>query len=102
MTTRILNCRQAHWNISLSRFNFVITYRPGNQQGLSHALSRRLYLAPKEGETTYEQQWTSLLKAEQLRLRATTMSNVDYLMSYHNKDHNLSPNFGDPSLKSSR
>jgi hypothetical protein len=74
ITTRVLNPRQACWNMSLSQFDFVITYRPGKQQGLSDALSRRSYLAPKEGEATYEQQWTTLLKAKQLRLRAAIMS----------------------------
>jgi hypothetical protein len=56
MTARVLNRRQAHWNMSLSRFDFVITYRPGKQQGLSNALSRRSYLVPKEREVAYEQQ----------------------------------------------
>jgi hypothetical protein len=31
MIARVLNCRQACWNMSLSRFDFVITYRPGKQ-----------------------------------------------------------------------
>jgi hypothetical protein len=47
MTACVLNCRQARWNMSLSQFDFVITYWPGKQQGLSDALSRRSYLAPK-------------------------------------------------------
>ena len=29
MTARVLNRRQAQWNMSLSRFDFVITYWPG-------------------------------------------------------------------------
>jgi hypothetical protein len=74
MTTRVLNHRQARWNMSLSRFDFVITYRPGKQQGLSDVLSKRSYLVPKEREAAYEQQRTSLLKAEQLCLCAATIS----------------------------
>jgi hypothetical protein len=74
MTARVLNRRQVRWNMSLSRFSFVITYRLGKQQGLSDALSRRSYLAPKEGEVAYEQQRTTLLKTQQLRLRAAYMS----------------------------
>jgi hypothetical protein len=74
MTARVLNRRQALWNMSLSQFDFVITYRPEKQQGLSDALSRRSYLASKEGEATYEQQWTTLLKAEQLRLHTAIIS----------------------------
>jgi hypothetical protein len=72
--------------MSLSQFDFVITYRPEKQQGLSDALSRRSYLASKEGEATYEQQRTillkakrlrtTLLKAEQLCLRVATMSTL--------------------------
>jgi hypothetical protein len=58
----------------LSRFDFVITYRLGKQQGLFDALFRQSYLAPKEGEATYKQQRTTLLKAEQLCLRAATIS----------------------------
>jgi hypothetical protein len=76
MTTRVLNCRQVYWNVPLSRFEFIITYRPGKQQGLFDALSRWSYLAPKEGEAAYEQQQTTLLKAEKLRLHTTTMSTL--------------------------
>jgi hypothetical protein len=74
MTAHVLNRRQAHWNISLSWVDFVITYQPGKQQGLFDALSRRSYLVPKEGKVAYEQQQTILLKNEQLRLYATTKS----------------------------
>jgi hypothetical protein len=54
MSARVLNRHQAHWSISLSRFNFMITYRPGFQQSRSDALSRRSYLAPKEGDVAYD------------------------------------------------
>jgi len=40
MSAKVLNRRQARWSISLSRFNFVITYRPGSKQIQSDALSR--------------------------------------------------------------
>ena len=71
MSTKVLNRRQARWSISLSRFNFIITYRLGTQQIQSDALSRRAYLAPKEGDTAYNQQRSTLLKPEQLQLRTT-------------------------------
>ena len=45
MSAWILNQHQARWNISLSRFNFMITYCPSFQQGRSDALLRSLYLA---------------------------------------------------------
>jgi hypothetical protein len=34
MSARVLNRRQARWSMSLSRFDFVITYRLGNLQAL--------------------------------------------------------------------
>ena len=71
MSFRVLNRHQARWNMSLSRFNFVITYRPEKQQGLSDALSRRSYLAPKAGEAAFDQQCRTLLKPELFRLCAT-------------------------------
>jgi hypothetical protein len=39
MNDRVLNRRQARWSMSLSRFDFGITYRPGNLQGKPDALS---------------------------------------------------------------
>jgi len=39
MSAKVLNRRQARWSISLSRFNFVITYCPGSKQIRSDALS---------------------------------------------------------------
>ena len=33
MTAQVVNRRQARWNMSLSRFDFVINYRPRKQQG---------------------------------------------------------------------
>jgi len=56
--------------MALSRFDFKITYRPGKQQGLSDVLSRRSYLAPKEGDASFDQQRTILLKPEHFHLRA--------------------------------
>ena len=69
MSAKVLNRRQARWSIPLSRFNFIITYRPGTQQIRSDALSRRAYLAPKEEDATYDQQRSTLLKPVQLQLR---------------------------------
>ena len=74
MSVRILNRRQARWNMSLSRFDFVITYRPGKQQGLSDALSRRSYLAPRVGDAAFDQQYTTLLKPEHFQLSAAITS----------------------------
>jgi hypothetical protein len=80
MSARVLNRRQARWNMSLSRFDFVINYRPGKQQGLSDALSRRSYLAPKAGEAAFDQQCTTLLKPEQFRICAAVVPiDADFL-----------------------
>jgi hypothetical protein len=82
MSAKVLNRRQARWNISLSRFNFVITYRPGSKQIRSDALSRRAYLAPREGDVAYDQQKTTLIKPEQLQLkivRTTTSVDASFL-----------------------
>ena len=54
----------------LSRFDFVITYRPKKQQALSDTLSRRSYLTPKAGEATFDQQCTTLLRREQFKICA--------------------------------
>jgi hypothetical protein len=89
ITTRVLNRRQARWNISLSQFDFVITYMPGKQQRLFDALSRQSSLAPKEGKATYEQQWTILLDSSFLNqvCAASTMDPLD-LDIKHRFDNN--------------
>ena len=74
MSAKVLNRRQARWSISLSRFNFVITYRPGSQQIRSDALSRRAYLAPKEGDIAFDQQKTTVIKPEQLQLKTVCIT----------------------------
>ena len=46
----------------------MITYHPDSQQGQSDTLSRRSHLAPNEGNATYDQQHSVLLKPERLFL----------------------------------
>lgn len=41
MTTKELTGRQARWVEALSEYNFMITYRPGNENAAADALSRR-------------------------------------------------------------
>ncbi|KAI0994621.1 hypothetical protein K3495_g13560 [Podosphaera aphanis] len=50
MSTKQLSRRQARWAEYLSRFNFVIKYRPGKQGGKPDALTRRSEDLPKEGD----------------------------------------------------
>jgi hypothetical protein len=65
---RVLNRRQARWAQFLTRFDFVIMYRPGVQQGKADALSRRSCLAPKLGDPIYDHQRQVLLALDCLRL----------------------------------
>ena len=41
MIAKKLNRRQAHWSLTLARFDFVMHHRPGKTMGKSDALSRR-------------------------------------------------------------
>ena len=68
MSARVLNCHQTRWSMSLSSFEFIITYQLGKQQGLSDALCRRSYFALKDRDEAFEQQRTVLLKPEQFHL----------------------------------
>jgi hypothetical protein len=74
MSTRVLNRRQAKWSISLSRFDFVITYQQGNLQRKPDAFSRRSYLTPKEGDPILDQQKSIVLKPANFQLKALAMS----------------------------
>ena len=60
-TARLLKRRQARWHVLLSRFQYVIKYRPGADQGKLDALSRRSYLAPRPGDAAFDQQEQVLL-----------------------------------------
>jgi hypothetical protein len=74
MNANFLNWCQARWSVALSRFDFFIIYRSGNQQGKTDALSRRTYLALKQGDAIYDQQKSILLKPERLTLRSLVSS----------------------------
>ena len=52
-TARLLNRRQARWSQYLADFNFQISYRPGKEQVVSDALSRRAAhrLTPNDVQT---------------------------------------------------
>jgi transposase InsO family protein len=67
-SARVLNRRQARWAQFLSHFDFVITYRPGMQQGKADALSRRSYMELRPGEVAFESQKQILLGSDRLRL----------------------------------
>jgi hypothetical protein len=47
--TKLYNCRQAWWAEKLSRFDFIIVFRPGKDQGKPDTLSRRPHYWPLKG-----------------------------------------------------
>lgn len=82
MSAHVLNRHQARWNMSLSQFDFIITYQLGKQQGLSDALLRRSYFTPKVGEVTFDQQYTTLLKPEQFKICSVVVAIDDDFLNH--------------------
>ena len=68
---RVLNRRQARWAQFLTRFDFLIVYRPAIHQGKADALSRRSYMAPCLGEPTFDHQKQILLGPDRLQVMVT-------------------------------
>jgi hypothetical protein len=68
---------RVRWSMSLSQFDFVITYRSGNLQGKLDALLRRSYLAPKEGDPILNQQKAIVLKPTNFQLKTLAMSSSE-------------------------
>ncbi|KAI0994899.1 hypothetical protein K3495_g13280 [Podosphaera aphanis] len=67
MTTKTLNRRQARWSEFLSRFNFVISYRPGRLGAKPDALTRRSEDLPSDQEDErIRQQCQTVLKPHNL------------------------------------
>jgi hypothetical protein len=66
MSTKMLNRRQARWSEFLSRFNFVIQFRPGKQGRKPDELTRRSGDLHKEGDERLQQQSQVVLKRENL------------------------------------
>jgi RNase H-like domain found in reverse transcriptase/Reverse transcriptase (RNA-dependent DNA polymerase)/Integrase zinc binding domain len=69
MSTKTLNRRQVRWSQYLSRFNFVIQYRPGKLGGKPDALTRRSGDLPQEGDRRLQHQNQTILKAKNLDTR---------------------------------
>src|SRR6202165_392033 len=63
--TKVLNRGQARWAEKLSRFDFVIVFRPGKDQGKPDALSRRPDYSPRKGRDS-EKQGKVFLKPSQV------------------------------------
>src|SRR5260370_40193485 len=62
-----LNCHQARWSLYLSRFDFVLTHKPGTQMGRPDALSRQAD-HPRGAEINTD---STLLTQEDFKLRRT-------------------------------
>ncbi|KAH0609145.1 uncharacterized protein H6S33_001373 [Morchella sextelata] len=74
MSTKQLNRRQARWAEYLSRFNFVIKYRPGKQGGKPDALTRRSGDLPGEGDERQLHQSQVVLKKENLDAKLSLLA----------------------------
>lgn len=67
-TAQHLTRRQARWALYLSRFNFVISHKPGMSNGRADALSRRSDHQKDDGDDNNDR---ILLKPEQFRISAS-------------------------------
>ena len=78
MSSKKLSQRQARWAEYLSRFNFLLRYRPGTKGEKPDALTRRSGDLPKEGDEILEMQNQTLLKSENLdeRVKSEIMSKI--------------------------
>ncbi len=76
---------KVQWALSLSRFQFVITFRLKCWQKKPNALSCHLYFMLKEGNATYEQQRDVILKHEHLQLQALLVifDDITFLCQIH-------------------
>jgi transposase InsO family protein len=79
MSTKTLNRRQVRWSQYLSRFDFVIQYRPGKLGGKPDALTRRSGDLPKEGDRRLQHQNQTMLRKDNLddRILADKLTTVN-------------------------
>ena len=75
MTTKQLSRRQACWSEYLSRFNFIIQFRPGKLGAKPDALTRKSGDLPKEGDEHIKQMQQTVLKKH--NLNPAIKSNLD-------------------------
>ena len=67
MTTKQLSRRQARWSEFLSRFDFEIQYRPGNQNNRADALTRRSAdLSKDSNDPRRAQQYQTIIKSQNI------------------------------------
>jgi transposase InsO family protein len=66
MTTKTLNARQARWAELLADYHFLIAYRPGKENPLADALTRKVDELDSQNKTKKERRNQQLLKDTQI------------------------------------
>jgi transposase InsO family protein len=66
MTSKTLNSRQARWAEVLANYHFMIMYRPGKQNPLADALTRRVDELNPQNVTKRDQRFQQLLRDDQI------------------------------------
>jgi len=95
MSTKVLNRRQARWAEYLAEFDFVVRYRPGEENGQADALSRREDVCPtaSEGGSSYAANNPDNIKPllQPQHLRGAMIYEPDELLSDLRKAQELDP-----------
>src|SRR6266404_2320183 len=90
-----LNCRQARWSLYLSRFDFVLTHKPGRQMGRPDALSRQVdHLRGADDNMDF-----TLLTPEVFELRAMEAITLEGEEAIFMEQIRQSTQFDDPVVK---
>src|SRR5258708_4169865 len=90
-----LNNRQAQWSLYLSRFNFVLTHKPGRQMGRPDALSRQVdHLKGVDDNAD-----CTLLTPEVFKLRATEAVMLEGKEAAFMEHIQQSDQYNDPVVK---
>src|SRR5258705_3446129 len=90
-----LNCHQARWSLYLSRFDFILTHKPGRQMGRPDALLRRAD-HPRGAEDNAD---CTLLTPEGFELRATEAVTLEGKEAVFMEQIQQSAWYDDPMVK---
>src|SRR5258706_229592 len=90
-----LNCHQAQWSLYLSRFDFILTHKPGRQMGRPDALSRWAD-HPRGVDDNMD---FTLLTLEVFELRATEAITLEGEEAVFMEQIRQSAQFDDPVVK---
>src|SRR5258708_4717133 len=89
-----LNCCQARWSLYLSRFDFILTHKPGRQMGRPDALSRQADHPRADDNTDF-----TLLTPEVFELRAMEAVTLEGEEAIFMEQIRQSTQFDDPVVK---